>query len=188
MGMRAWAAATQTRLHMYDSKIAKLDELYGQGCWWLVQRMRSEHMERIRRKCEEERAAAVAAGGTHPLDPLMPWDFCFKVAAQDRKFWEEELDRKRMLYHSPQDAVPVVRLRNRCVVGAEQRSREPFRERRRRRQFGSTDCDEAQCAPEEASCNRGRREHGRHGTRSRRNSQGPRQRKGPHARRAMARQ
>ena len=54
--------------------------------------------ERIRRRAEEERVAAIASGTTHPFDPAMPWDYCLKAAAVDRYFWEEELDRKCMLY------------------------------------------------------------------------------------------
>ena len=102
VAMRALRAATATRLLIYQNKIQKLNEAYGHVCWWLVaqadQRMRSEHLERIRRRVEEERAAAVASGTTHPFDPSMPWDYCLKAAAADRCFWEEELDRKCMLY------------------------------------------------------------------------------------------
>ena len=32
------------------------------------------------------------------MDPEKPWDFCLKAAANDRGFWEEELDRKCMLF------------------------------------------------------------------------------------------
>ena len=102
VAMRALRAATATRLLIYQNKIQKLNEAYGHVCWWLVaqadQRMRSEHLERIRRRAEEERAAAIASGSTHPFDPTVPWDYCLKAAAADRHFWEEELDRKCMLY------------------------------------------------------------------------------------------
>ena len=50
-------------------------------------------MERIRRQAEEEHAAATAAGQPHAFDPDMPWDYCFKVAALDTAFWDEELVR-----------------------------------------------------------------------------------------------
>ena len=73
VAMRALGAATQTRLLLYQKKIQKLNDAYGHVCWWLIaqadQRMRAEHMERIRRRAEEERAAAQAAGGVHLLDP-----------------------------------------------------------------------------------------------------------------------
>ena len=62
-------------------------------------RMRGEHLARIRRWEEEARSAASAAGLPHPLDPAMPWDHCFKVAAsQSAEFWACELDRKAVLY------------------------------------------------------------------------------------------
>lgn len=63
---------------------------YGQVCWWLLaqadQRMSSEHKERIRRRAEAERAAALASGGAHAFDPDTPSDYCFRPAASDRKF------------------------------------------------------------------------------------------------------
>ena len=102
VGMRALGAATATRLNMYANRVSKFNDVYGQMCWWLVaqadQRMRSEHLERIRRTAEDERNTAVASGGTHPFDPLMPWDYCLKAAACDRRFWDEELDRKCVLF------------------------------------------------------------------------------------------
>ena len=98
---RALQAASHTRLLMYQGRIQKLNDAYGHVCWWLVaqadQRMRGEHLERIRRRAEEERASALAAGAPHPFGPEKPWDYCFKAAAADRSFWEEELDRKCML-------------------------------------------------------------------------------------------
>ena len=36
VGMRALGAGSQTRLQMYSNRIAKLNEIYGQVCWWLV--------------------------------------------------------------------------------------------------------------------------------------------------------
>ena len=102
IGMRALRAATSTRLLIYQNKVGKFNDTYGQVCWWLVaqadQRMRTEQLERIRRKAEEERNAAVATGGVHPFDPLVPWDYCLKAAAADKTFWDEEIDRKCVLF------------------------------------------------------------------------------------------
>jgi hypothetical protein len=102
VGMRALGAGTVTRLNLYSSKIAKVSELYGEHCWWLIAqadaRMRSERMEKLRRRAEEARAKAVASGSTHEFDPLMPWDYLFKEAARDKEFWDDELDRKCLLY------------------------------------------------------------------------------------------
>ena len=88
--MRAMQAATHTRLLMYAKKNERFNDTYGALCWWLVaqadQRMRSEHMERIRRRLELEKQVAAATGNVHPLDKAMPWDLCFKEAASDTKF------------------------------------------------------------------------------------------------------
>ena len=90
VGMRALGAATATRLNMYSNRVSRFNDVYGQLCWWLVaqadQRMRSEHLERIRRLAEEERNAALASGAMHAYDPLMPWDYCLKAAANDGRF------------------------------------------------------------------------------------------------------
>ena len=95
-------AATASRLTLYQRKIAHLAEVYGEACWWLVaqadSRMRFEQMPRILRRAKEERAAAVGAARPHPLDPNMPWDYCFKLASLDKEFWDTELDRKAVLY------------------------------------------------------------------------------------------
>ncbi|CAK0806281.1 unnamed protein product, partial [Prorocentrum cordatum] len=102
VGMRALGAATTTRLQLYQNKISKFNNTYGEVCWWLValadQRMRSERMERIRRRAEEEYAAAQVSGAPHAFDPKMPWDYCFKAAAADSDFWDEELGRKATLW------------------------------------------------------------------------------------------
>jgi hypothetical protein len=102
VGMRALGAGTVTRLNLYASKISKVSELYGEHCWWLIAqadaRMRTERMEKLRRRAEDARAKALACGSTHEFDPLMPWDFLFKEAARDKEFWDDELDRKCLLY------------------------------------------------------------------------------------------
>ena len=102
MAMRALEAATHTRLLLYQNKIQRLNDVYGHVCWWLVaqadQRMRGEHLCRIRRRAEEGKLEAEAAGRTFPLDANMPWDYCLKLAAADRDFWGEELDKKCTLY------------------------------------------------------------------------------------------
>ena len=63
MAMRALGAATQTRLLMYQHRVERFNSDYGQVCWWLVaqadQRLRGEHLGRIRRREEAARRAAV---------------------------------------------------------------------------------------------------------------------------------
>ena len=46
----------------------------------------------MKRRGEEELAAAQAAGGTHEFDVNKPFDWCSKAAAQDATFWKEELE------------------------------------------------------------------------------------------------
>ena len=102
MAMRALNAATHTRLLMYQHRVEKYNADYGQVCWWLLaqadQRMRSEHIGRIRRTLEAEHRVATQRGLPHDFNPAMPWDLCLRVASLDREFWEEELSRKCTLY------------------------------------------------------------------------------------------
>ena len=87
---------------MYAKKVERFNHTYGAACWWLVaqadQRMRSEQMERIRRRLEFEKQVATATVNVHPLDPAMPWDLRLKEAAADTKFWDEDLHAKAVLY------------------------------------------------------------------------------------------
>ncbi len=98
--MRVLSSSTHMRL-MYAKKIERFNDTYGALCWWLVtqadQRMRSEQMERIRRRVELEKQIAVSTGAVHSLNTSMPWDLC-KEAASDTKFWDEELHVKAVLY------------------------------------------------------------------------------------------
>ena len=102
MAMRAVGAATGAKLLQYENKVRRFNETYGHACWWLVaqadQRMRGEHLDRLRRRLETERAVAVAEGRPHPLDPAKPWDYVFKAAAADDTFWNAELVQKAVLY------------------------------------------------------------------------------------------
>ena len=54
-------------------------------------------MERVRRRGEEERAVAVAAGGTHPLDPTRPWDWVWGEVLSDADFWRSALEEPAQL-------------------------------------------------------------------------------------------
>ncbi|CAK0842289.1 unnamed protein product, partial [Prorocentrum cordatum] len=79
VGMRALGAATTARLQLCQNKISKFNNTY-------------------RRRAEEEYAAAQVPGAPHAFDPKMPWDYCFKAAAADSDFWDEELGRKATLW------------------------------------------------------------------------------------------
>ena len=80
----------------YRGKVADLHRRFGEGAWALIYqadvRMRSEHFERLRRRGEEERAAALAAGGTHLFDPSAPWGWVFDQACSDFEFWKTEVE------------------------------------------------------------------------------------------------
>ena len=53
--------------------------------------MRSEHMERVRRRLEAEYSAATeSARGGQRFNPKAPWDACFLAAASETRFWDED--------------------------------------------------------------------------------------------------
>ena len=83
-------AAPLGTLMRYRAKIADLHRRCGEGAWALIYqadlRMRSEHFERLRRRGEEERTAALAAGGTNLFDPSAPWGWVFDQACADFEF------------------------------------------------------------------------------------------------------
>ena len=60
--------------------------------------MRSEQWDRLRRRAETEKAAAIAEGRPHPFDETMPWDHVLKLATGDAEFWQEELVQKAILF------------------------------------------------------------------------------------------
>jgi hypothetical protein len=80
----------------YRGRIADLHKRFGPGAWALIYqadvRMRSEHQERIRRHGEEERAQALAAGGSHAYDPADPWGWIFEQSCTDTDFWKTEVE------------------------------------------------------------------------------------------------
>jgi hypothetical protein len=106
-GMVALKAASKSKLEKYELKITKLNETYP-NMWWIIGmadiRMRSEHMERVRRKLAREHAAAMQSlppGGTIPMtafNPQVPWDAVFREAARDEPFWNENVDKKALMF------------------------------------------------------------------------------------------
>ena len=101
--MTVLKAASRSRLEKYSLKIAKLNELYPNH-WWIIGladiRMRSEHLERIRRNLARNHAA-LPAGHIPPrgsFDPSKPWDLAFREAARDEQFWTEHVDRRALLF------------------------------------------------------------------------------------------
>jgi hypothetical protein len=107
---RALQAATHTRLLVYVKKIGGFNDTYGAICWWLTQthpRVRSDQLERIRRRLELEKLTALAAGSVHPLHAATPWDLRFKKASAGAKFWDEELRAKAVLCRACQVQAPA---------------------------------------------------------------------------------
>ena len=94
-------AASRTRLDKYRERISKLSEDYP-ASWWIVamadMRMRSEHLERIRRKISHEHAELHRAGLPSDFDPDRPWDKVFREAARDNEYWHEQVDKKALLF------------------------------------------------------------------------------------------
>ena len=89
------------KIDRYSELIGRYVSRYGPAAWLLIYqadvRCRSEHMERARRRGEEERALALAAGGTHPLDPTRPWDWGWGEVLSDTDFWRAELEEPALL-------------------------------------------------------------------------------------------
>ncbi len=92
------------RLIAYQTRIRKFVTLYGPSAWPVIYqadvRMRSEHLERLRRRAEIRK------------DPQLtretPWDYIFHLAAEDHLFWSEEVQEKAVLLLSR--AIPLGRL------------------------------------------------------------------------------
>ena len=75
----SWKAVELGRLDMYANMIKRYVSRHGSSVWFKVyqaeSRCRSQRMERVRRRGEEERARAMFAGMSHPLNPRRPWDW-----------------------------------------------------------------------------------------------------------------
>jgi hypothetical protein len=94
-------AATRSKLEKYELRIARLNEQYP-AYWWVIAladiRMRSEHLERVRRKIVRDTAANNVAPGTCAFNEAMPWDSAFREAARDDSFWYENVDKKAIMF------------------------------------------------------------------------------------------
>ena len=95
--MELLGAATRTRLDKYKNMMTTLNRDYPQ-MWWAIAmadiKMRRTHLERIRRRLTSEHHEFTEAGLKSDFDPTMPWDACFREAARDRDFWNQEVEKK----------------------------------------------------------------------------------------------
>ena len=88
--------APPEHLDNYGEMVRTFATKYGPTCWWLVYqadvRMRSEHFERLRRAAER---------GTDPkikFDPAKPWFSVYKMAINDKLWWDEHLHQDAVLF------------------------------------------------------------------------------------------
>ena len=97
----SWKAVELGRLDMYANMIKRYVSRYGSSVWFQIyqaeSRCRSEHMERVRRRGDEERARALSAGMSHPLNPKRPWDWVWGEVLTDAHFWRIELEEPALI-------------------------------------------------------------------------------------------
>jgi hypothetical protein len=98
-------AVTPETLDTYGEKIRSLHQQYGPQFWWVIYqadvRMRSEHMERLRRDLEVKKRAFSTVDPTVAsilvsYDVNKPWEGVFKAAAgiEASEFWNVEVREK----------------------------------------------------------------------------------------------
>ncbi len=97
----SWQYVDLGRIDQYATMIARYVSRYGSSAWLQIYqadvRMRSEQMERIRRRGDEESAVCSAAGGVHAMSPKRPWDWVWAEAVNDLVFWRIELEEPAQL-------------------------------------------------------------------------------------------
>ena len=97
--MVALKHASTTRLQRYADVIRILSEDFPNH-WWIVGladiKMRSEGLERVRRDC----AKRFAENSLKDFSLAKPWDVAFREAALDTRFWDREVDKQVVLFHT----------------------------------------------------------------------------------------
>ena len=85
-------------LDNYGELIKDLHDTYGSRCWFIVYqadvRMRSEHMERLRRQAEQGQCLPPKAS----FDPAKPWYCVFRMAITCTKWWDDNVHKPAFLY------------------------------------------------------------------------------------------
>ena len=96
-----WKAVELERLDMHANMFKRYVSQYGSSVWFQIyqaeSRCRSEHMERARRRGEEDRARVISAGLSHPLNPSLPWDSVWGEVLIDVHVWRVELEELALL-------------------------------------------------------------------------------------------
>jgi hypothetical protein len=97
--MVALKHASKARLQRYADLIRVLAEDFPSH-WWIVGladiKMRSEGLERVRRDCVKRHDL----GSLTDFNSSKPWDVVFREAALDTKFWDREVDKQVVLFHT----------------------------------------------------------------------------------------
>jgi hypothetical protein len=100
-GLISWGAVSLGRLDGYSDMISRYHSRYGPSIWHVLYqadvRCRSEHMERVRRRGEEESAVCAAAHGVHAMEADRPWDWVFGEVLRDSQFWHLEVEEPSLL-------------------------------------------------------------------------------------------
>jgi hypothetical protein len=85
----------------YSALIGHYAKRYGARCWALIYQMetrfRRETMERGRRRASAELDKAIVAGQTHDFDPARPWEYIFRKAADEHRYWHQNVEEPAML-------------------------------------------------------------------------------------------
>jgi len=88
-------------LDAYRDLLALYQTRYGKESWIIIYqadvRARLEHLERVRRRGQQELDAAHAAGGVHPFDCARPWEWSLRAVVEDTSFWRRELEEPAIL-------------------------------------------------------------------------------------------
>ena len=91
-------------LDNYADMVKRFSSTYGPQAWFIVYqgevRMRSENIERLRRRAERVHETAQSAHMVSEFDPKLPWATVFKMAVGEecKKWWDDNLHRDALLF------------------------------------------------------------------------------------------
>ena len=88
-------AASAPVLTAYAAHIESMAKQFGPICWRVLyqteNRYRREQLEILRRSESDALDRSLAAGGTHPFDPLQPWERCYDIAEDQYHYWNKNV-------------------------------------------------------------------------------------------------